>query len=45
MTETIARYPKALVVIHWVTAAAVLGAWATALLRNSASGVSCPFPR
>lgn len=30
MTETIARYPKALVVIHWVTAAAVLGAWATA---------------
>lgn len=26
----IARYPKALVAIHWLTAAAVLGAWATA---------------
>ncbi|MBV0893528.1 cytochrome b/b6 domain-containing protein [Paracoccus sp. Z118] len=30
MSETIARYPKTLVAIHWVTAAAVLGAWATA---------------
>ncbi|WP_299364733.1 cytochrome b/b6 domain-containing protein [uncultured Paracoccus sp.] len=30
MSEAIARYPKALVAIHWVTAAAVLGAWATA---------------
>lgn len=30
MCETNARYPKALVAIHWATAAAVLGAWATA---------------
>lgn len=30
MPETVARYPKALVAIHWITAAAVLGAWATA---------------
>ena len=30
MADTIARYPKALVAIHWATAAAVLGAWATA---------------
>lgn len=30
MSETNARYPKALVVIHRVTAAAVLGARATA---------------
>lgn len=30
MPEMIARHPKALVVLHWATAAAVLGAWATA---------------
>lgn len=30
MPDMIARYPRALVAIHWVTAAAVLGAWATA---------------
>lgn len=30
MPQTIARHPKALVAIHWVTAAAVLGAWASA---------------
>lgn len=30
MSDMIARHPKALVVIHWITAAAVLGAWATA---------------
>lgn len=27
MTGTEARYPKALIVIHWLTAALVLGAW------------------
>jgi cytochrome b561 len=31
MSKAVSRYPKALVVIHWVTAAAVLGAWATAV--------------
>lgn len=30
MSETASRYPKPLVVLHWVTAAAVLGAWVTA---------------
>lgn len=30
MPDMIARHPKALVAIHWITAAAVLGAWATA---------------
>ncbi len=30
MPATISRYPRTLVVIHWITAAAVLGAWATA---------------
>lgn len=30
MSGMIARYPKALVVIHRITAAAVLGAWASA---------------
>lgn len=30
MPDMITRYPKALVAIHWITAAAVLGAWATA---------------